>query len=134
MYHSALRVAALSLALLLVFDSGMVSPFTKELSQGTQDYLANAVGATASVSPNELNVITAELTKRQRELDAREAALSEREMNVGLSTGAEEEGPPISTYILSVLLFIILVLIVLNYALDFARQRRLNYLELHESR
>lgn len=135
MYHMALRTSALALALLLLFDSGFVSPITKELSDGAQRYLANAVGATASVEPTDLSMMTAELTERQRELDARETALSEREMNIGLgTTGGGTDGSDISTYILSVLLFIILVLIVLNYALDFARQRRLSFLEVHESR
>lgn len=125
-----LRVAALSVALVLLFDSGIVSPVTKQLSLGTQTYLASVVGATASVEPNGLNTVTAELTKRQQELDVREASLNEREINVAVG-GSAGENADLSTYLMSVVLFILLVLITLNYALDFARQKRLTYLE-HE--
>lgn len=132
MYHMALRVVAVTLALLLVFDSGLLLPATHELSKSTQQYLANTVGASARVEPNELNTLTAELTRQKKELDDRESILNERELAIGLNTGGtQSEDDNRSTYILSILLFIILVLIVLNYALDFARARRLSYIEQH---
>ena len=128
-----LRVTGVMLALLLVFDSGVLLPVTKELSIGAQQYVANTVGATARVEQTELNTLTAELTRQKKELDEREVALNERELSVGLGGGTQQsvQSDSISTYILSVLLFIILVLIVLNYALDFARSRRLTYMERH---
>lgn len=126
-YHITLRVSGLTVALILLFDSGILSPFTAEISQNTQLYLANAVGVGASVQPTEINTLTAQISARDRELDAREAALSEREISVGMNTASTGTSPDYSTYILSVLLFIIIVLIVLNYALDFARERRLLY-------
>lgn len=129
-----LRISALTLALVLLFDSGLLSPLTKQLSQGTQLYVANVVGVGAQVAPTELNTLTAQLTERQRDLDAREAALSSREMNVGLgSGGVGGQSNELSTYILSLVLFIIVVMLVLNYALDFARYRRLTYLPQDES-
>lgn len=125
MYHMLLRTSALTLALLLLFDSGLLSPLTKQISSNTQQYVATAVGVGASVQPTELNVLTAALTSRDRALDDREAALQQREIQVGIANGSvERSNTNVSTYILSVLLFIILVLIVLNYALDFARERR----------
>ena len=132
-YHMVLRVTGVMLALLLVFDSGVLLPVTKELSIGAQQYVANTVGATARVEQTELNTLTAELTRQKKELDEREVALNERELSVGLGGGTQQsvQSDSISTYILSVLLFIILVLIVLNYALDFARSRRLTYMERH---
>ncbi len=129
-----LRISALTLALVLLFDSGLLSPLTKQLSQGTQLYVANVVGVGAQVAPTELNTLTAQLTERQRDLDAREAALSSREMNVGLGGGeVGGQSNELSTYILSLVLFIIVVMLVLNYALDFARYRRLTYLPQDES-
>ena len=88
-YHTLLRISALTLALVLLFDSGLLSPVSKQLSQNTQQYLANAVGVGASVEPTELNSLTLQLTQRNQELDAREAALSEREISVGLNAPSE---------------------------------------------
>lgn len=120
-YHMCLRMTALTCAFLLVFDSGLLSPVTKELSQNTQLYVANVVGMYAAVEETEINSITTQLSARSRELDEREAALTEREMSIGLNSANGEA--TLSTYLLSVILFILLVLIVLNYVLDFIRQR-----------
>lgn len=121
-YHSLLRISALTLAVVLLFDSGLLSPVTSQISQNTQMYLASAIGMQASVVPTELNQITAGLSERDRVLTQRESDISAREIAVNL----EEKGSPttdFSSYIMSVLLFIILVLIVLNYALDYVRYR-----------
>lgn len=128
-YHSTLRVSALILAIALAFDSGLFNPVTAELSRTTQQYVANAVGVSVAVAPNELNVITAELTARQQALAEREAALEQREIAVGIerSNGAVG-GVNTSTYIIATLLFVLLLLVVLNYAMDFARSRRLQEL------
>ena len=126
-YHSILRIAALTLALVLLFDSGLLSPLTRDISKNTQLYLANAVGMYAAVETTELNSLTAELTKQKTELDAREAALRERELSTGVAD--ESSANPFSTYVLSILLFIILMLIILNYVLDFLRQRKIMVLQ-----
>jgi len=121
-YHSILRIAALTFAVVLLFDSGLLAPVTKQLSLDTQDYLAQSIGMYAGVAPTELNQLTAELTKRDSLLDQRESDLAAREIKVDLQKNAVSNG--YSTYILSVILFLILVLLVLNYALDFARAPR----------
>ena len=121
MYHSVLRTSALTLALILVFVSGVVTPVTQQLSQQTERFLASAVGIYASVEPNGLNEVTAALTAKETSLAAREAAITERELSLGLNKG-QVEGE-YTTYILSVILFILLVLIVTNYLLDFLRSR-----------
>lgn len=123
-YHRFLRVAAVVFALILVFDSGIVSESTARLANGTQTYIATAIGVGASVQPNELNMLTAELTSRQRELDAREAALREREIAVNLN-GVGPVSGEYSTYILASILFILLILILLNYTLDYLRSKEL---------
>jgi hypothetical protein len=120
-YHKILRVSLVVCAVMLVFDSGIISESTAKLSNGTQNYLANAVGMTASVAPTELNQFTAELTEREKELSAREAALREREIQVGINTGGQTND--YSTYLLASILFILLVLILLNYTLDYLRSR-----------
>ena len=123
-YHIALRNAAVVIAFVLLFDSGLLGPVAKQLADGTEVYLANVVGVGASVQPTELNSITAALTEREQALAEREAALTQRELAVGLNAeGANSQGD-LSTYIISSLLFIILVLIVLNYILDFTRAGR----------
>lgn len=105
-------------ALVLIFDGGFVSPLTKNLSDNTMSYLANSAGVFAQIEPNELNVITAELTAREKELDEREASLRTIE---GRNFNANN--PDYSTYILSVILFILTFLITLNYILDWRRVR-----------
>lgn len=122
-YHSFLRVALLITAFVLVFDSGIVSPITKQLSNGTINYLASVgSGVFASVPQNEINSLTAQISERERELDAREAKLAEREI---AARDYDTEGRnDYSTYIISIILFIITVLLVLNYAMDWARVRK----------
>lgn len=123
-YHSLLRVSAVVFALVLLFDSGFISPLTKEMSDSTQDYLANVTSVTASVEPTELNQITAELTKQKLALETREQELVEREVQI--ARNAETADTDRSTFILSIILFILLALILLNYGLDFARMRRMH--------
>ena len=122
MYHKILRVSAVVLAVVLLFDGGFVAPMTKQLSENTSQYLAQSVGLFASVEQTELNTYTAQLTAKERELAAREAALVERE--IANRDFATPEQPDYSIYILSAILFILTVLIVLNYALDWTRAAR----------
>ena len=120
-YHRILRVSSLVCALALVFESGMLLSSTAVLSQNAHSYLANAIGVSVGVAPTELNQYTAQLTAKERELQAREAALSEREIAVNLNTRTGSEGNDRATYLLAGVLFILLVLILLNYTLDYLR-------------
>ncbi len=121
-YHKVLRTSAVLVALVLLFDSGLVAPVTKELSDRAFSFLANsATSVTLGVPENELNVISGELSAWERELAAREASLKEREIaerNFGSDTDY-------STYILSAVLFLLTVLIIVNYALDWMRVRKI---------
>lgn len=125
MYHRVLRVSALVCAFVLLFESGLVHNSTAILSQNTHQYLANAVGVGAAVEPTELNMVTAELTTAKIELQ------KEREINIGLREGQGESATTI--YILSGILFVLLVLIVLNYVLDYLRYREQRALRLKEA-
>ncbi len=120
LYHSALRISILVSAVALLFVSGLVSDVTSQLSEDTRLYLSSVVGASASVEPTELNTYTAQLTSKERDLEAREMALLDREINVGISNGVISN-TSVSTYVLSGVLFILLVLILLNYTLDYLR-------------
>ena len=120
-YHRVLRVMSVVCAVVLLFESGIISPITRQLSVETHQYLANAVGVGASVDPTELNSLTSELTKQKLALQAREQQIAEREIEIGLAAGASANQT--STYVLSGVLFILLVLIILNYTLDYLRAR-----------
>jgi hypothetical protein len=122
-YHKSLRTGAVIVALVLVFDGGFLNPVSGSLSSGTWQYLANSVGVFAGVESTQISELTAELTLREQELAAREAALREREIT------AREfgSGSDYSVYVLSTILFILTVLIVLNYTLDFTRARKNHY-------
>lgn len=119
MYHRVLRVSAVVCAFVLLFESGLLSESTAYLSMNTHQYLANAVGMSAQIEPTELNMFTAELTRQKTELDAREAALKDREIAIGLNGRPNET----STYVLASILFVMLVLIILNYTLDYLRAK-----------
>lgn len=116
LYHSMLRVAVCVVALVLIFDSGLLSKATVELSDNTQVYLANAVGVKAAVAPTEVNQLTARITELEGEL------AKERQIDVKVGSGADN-GFDKSTFILSSILFILLVLIVINFTLDYLRFR-----------
>lgn len=127
-YHKVLRVSAVVCTMMLLFESGLVHDSTRQLSIGTHEYLANAVGATASIDPTELNTLTAELTAQKLALQQRETSLREREIEIGLLPG--ESANQKTTYILAGVLFLLLILIVLNYTLDYLRLREMKRLQV----
>lgn len=122
-YHSVLRIAVLVFAVILVFDSGLISKHTKYLSISTQQYLASAVGVYVGVAPTELNQLTARITELEGELDAKDRLIA-----VNLSDNKNNSIDK-STLILSIIVFILLVLIVLNYILDYLRMRQIKPLQ-----
>lgn len=127
-YRSFLRISVLVAAIVLVFDSGVALPITKELSDNTIVYLANVgsgVGATATVPANEYNELSAQIAKEQQRLSALDEELRAREITS--RTYDTETQTDYSTYIMSVILFILTVLLVLNYAMDWARVKQMRY-------
>lgn len=123
-YHKLLRISLAVVTCVLVFQSGLLSDVTAQLTTQTARYMANAVGVTVGVAPTELNTLTADLTKRETALAAREQALSEREINIGLNGEGGGLSQTTTTFLLATVLFILLVLVILNYILDFMRARR----------
>jgi hypothetical protein len=130
-YHSVLRISSVVMTLVLLFQSGLLSETTAQMATSTQVYMANSVGVFVGVAPTELNQMTAEITEQRLALDAREQALTEREIAVQLS--AKSGGPYqlTTTFVLSGIVFILLVLILMNYALDFMRARALTLKQQH---
>lgn len=120
--QSFLRISLLVVAVMLVFDSGILSPVTTQIADTTYTYVA-AVGASMSarVEGNEYNTLSAQIAQEQQRLNDREQALNDRE--IAARTYDPQSHSEYSTYILSILLFIILVLLVLNYVMDWKRAR-----------
>lgn len=121
MYHKLLRISAVVLAIALVFQSGMASNTTALMALQTQSYLANSVGVFVGVEPTEINTITAGLTAKELALDAREQALNQREIDVGINGGGATRD--MTTFVMGLVLFIVVLLLVLNYSLDYLRYR-----------
>ncbi len=118
LYHIFLRTSALTLSLVLLFVSGILSPVTQQLSSDTGLYLASAIGIKAAVAPTEINILAAQLAERDKELTQREIAIDLKEAKTAIM-------PDLATFILSIAVFVLLVLMVLNYALDYRRSRRM---------
>ncbi len=124
-YHKTLRVSAVVLAAVLLFESGFFSPVTAQLSQRTEQYLASAVGITVGVPENGVNQLTTRIAELEAQVVDQSTQLRERDLNTGLG-GSFAPGQT-TTYLLSGILFILLLLIVLNYVLDFYRTRQSRY-------
>jgi hypothetical protein len=123
-YHKILRISSVVMALVLMFQAGLISETTARMAYGTQMYMANSVGVFVGVAPTELNQLTAEITAQKLALDEREQALAQREIEVGLEGGGGMNQLT-TTYLLSGVLFILIVLILMNYVLDFMRAREM---------
>jgi hypothetical protein len=123
LYHKLLRVTSVVLAAMLVFQSGLYSNTTAIMATQTQSYLANSVGVFVGVEPTELNTITAGLTEQRLALDARENELRQREIAVGINQGGATRD--MTTFVLGLVLFIVVLLLVLNYSLDYVRYREM---------
>ncbi len=119
LYHSLLRISVLVFTAVLVFDSGVLFNQSKILSNSTQQYLATVVGVKASVEPTEMNQLTAKITQLEGELAEKERLIAVS-LKDNSGTGMDK-----STVILSILVGILLVLMFVNYALDFIRMRKM---------
>jgi hypothetical protein len=120
LYHSFLRIAVVVCTLVLVFDSGLLLKSTADISNLAQQHVASVVGVTVGVEPTELNQLTGRITELETELAAKERLIA-----VSINDSQNNSSIDRSTFILSAILFILLVLIVINYALDYLRLRRI---------
>lgn len=121
LYHKILRVALMVCAFVLIFESGLLIPATAVLSQNTGSFLANAVGVSVGVAPNELNTWTAALTEKEMLLAEREAVIAEREIAVNLN---ENRVTDTGTFVWSAIVTVLLALVIMNYVLDYLRAQK----------
>lgn len=123
LYHSVLRISVLVFTAVLIFDSGVMFSQSKVMSTSTQQYLATVVGVNASVQPTEMNQLTAKITELEGEL-----AEKERLIAVSIKDNSSGEMDR-STLVLSILVGILLILMFVNYALDFIRMRKMTLIQ-----
>ena len=84
-----------------------------------------AIGVSAAVPPNEFNSLVAQFTEREKELDARAAALSAREQALLSELDARQKDRMKLVYtFLFGFTFLLLLLVLVNYYLDYHRQPR----------
>lgn len=83
--------------------------------------LGNAVGVSVGVPPNQYNTVAQELDEWDKRLDRREQELNERE--VLLRESGQTSSDTSSVYIMAIG-FLLLLLIVINFVLDWKRFER----------
>jgi len=95
--------------------------FSGAVRQGA--LLGNAIGISAAVPPNEFNSLVAQFSEREKELDARAAALSAREQSLLSELDARQQDRMniVYSYLFGFTIFL-LSLVIVNYYLDFHRQ------------
>lgn len=117
MEHKTFTTRSLILCAVLfvsLFTLGSVSLGPKEFTR----QLGSAVSVSAGVAANEYNTLAQAIFEKEAEVNAREAALAEREMAV---MNGSEKDTKLVAIVLSVG-FLLLVLILLNFYLDWKRK------------
>lgn len=109
------RLPILALASLTLFIWTFHQPFVRSGALVFSQTLA-AVGVKASVEPNVWNNLAAQIDAKQKELDAREAALSTKEQALEASGSSSRLLSP--EWYTTALALILLVLVLLNFYLD----------------
>lgn len=103
-YHSSLRVFSLLLALALVFESGILNVATQSISHTAGQQFATLIQATSDGALYEDSVMSVTLSEDLTS-DSKSSSLGE------------------ITFLIATTLFIILLLLVLNYILVYLRYR-----------
>lgn len=87
--------------------------------------IGSVIGVSAAVPPNEFNSLVAQLSEREKDLDARAAALSAREQSLlsDLDARQKDRMRGVYTYLFG-FTFFLLLLVLVNYYLDYHRQTR----------
>lgn len=116
------RLLAFSLFSIALFSVTFGSAFLTSVSRGAAsfgNFLGAQVGVSVGVAPNEFTKIAQEVTLKQEELEARELAIIEREK----ALEKREEVASIFNieWYVTIMAFILLLLILLNFYLDWRR-------------
>jgi len=106
-YHSILRISVLVFALALVFESGILSSVTQTIAHTAGEQFATAIQATTDNANYDEEVLSPEIARNQSEV---------KTLTVSPTTTK-------STFLLSAIVFILLLLVVLNYILDYLRSK-----------
>lgn len=104
-YHSVLRISALLVALALIFESGLLSPATQSIVHTAGQQFATAIEATNDNATYDEEALTLVRNDNVTTSATTPSSLSE------------------VTFLLATSLFILLLLIVLNYILHYLRGR-----------
>ena len=114
--REAIRRGAMIVAIILFMYAISVDSPARLARSGYSMLGAAVIGVTAGVEPNQYNTLAQQLSDKQKELDAREAALN-----------AQSGGSLVGTRSLAAASFatsvLLLVLVAGNYYLDFRRSR-----------
>jgi hypothetical protein len=87
------------------------------------ELVGNVIGVSAAVPPNEFNSLVAQLSEKEKELDARAAALSAREQSLISELDARQQDRMRVIYMyLFGFTSLLFGLVVVNYYLDYHRQ------------
>lgn len=119
MIRTEVAVAFLIITLVFVVSFGGVFKLT---AQNIYDKTLGAVGAYASVSPNEFNTLAQQIDERARFLDARELAIKEREEKIAQEFGGGDERKFV--YFVFGFVMILLTLILINFYSDYRWRSR----------
>lgn len=114
-YHSGLRVALVVVAVMVVFESGIISGVTKDISAVAERQLAMVVG----VAPKNTD---STITMPGVENEGLKVASLKPDINRLPKTEIETTYDR-TTYVLSTGLFILLLLTILNYVLDYLHRK-----------
>lgn len=117
-YHKTLRTGVLFFACILSIQSTLFFG-NENLARDMEVYMATVIGVGVSVSPTDINTLTAEITKQKLELEARERVLRENETVASRGDFTFD----MMDFVLSGILLLLLTLVVLNYVFDFIRAR-----------
>jgi hypothetical protein len=84
--------------------------------------LASVIGVSAAVPPNEFNTLAAQFAQREKELDAREMALSAREQSLLSELDSRQKDRMRTVYLyLFGFTLVLFLLVLVNYYLDYHR-------------
>jgi tetrahydromethanopterin S-methyltransferase subunit G len=102
-----------------IIATGILSLYMSGVGGGMIRQLGAVVGMYAGVEPNQYNLLAQQLDERSRELDAREAELAQQEVLIKETVGQERTSIVYATAIG----FLLLLLVLLNFYLDWKRNR-----------
>ena len=102
-----------------VVAAGILSLYTSGVGGGMVRQLGSVVGIYAGVEPNEYNLLAQQLEEKRKELDARENQIAQQEELIKESVVSDKASIVYATAIG----FLLLVLVILNFYLDWKRNR-----------